>query len=64
LLNLYDTSPAARVHWPDRSLRDVKKSSTVDAENGREVSSVYCANGLAMKMPALLTSVSMRPKRA
>ena len=23
---------------------------------------VYCVNGLAMKMPALLTSVSMRPK--
>ena len=41
-----------------------KKPARLTPSAPAKSASVYSVNGLAMKMPALLTSVSMRPNRA
>src|SRR3954468_6791717 len=52
------------LHVLDRATGDVEEPAEVHPVTSSYSSSVYCVNRLATKTPALLISVSMRPKRS
>jgi hypothetical protein len=62
--DLDDMTAALLLHLGNGELRDMEESGDVDAQNGGVVGLGVLGEGLAMKMPALLMSVSMRPNRA
>jgi hypothetical protein len=55
---------ALLLHLGDGELRDVKEARDIDAQDRRVVCLGVLSEGLLIKIPALLTSVSMRPNRA
>ena len=61
--DLDDMAAALLLHLGDGELRGVEEPGGVDAQIAEKSASVYWVKGLPMKMPALLTSVSMRPNR-
>jgi hypothetical protein len=60
---LHDMAAALFLQPRDGELSGVKEPGKVDAQDGGIVGFGLLSEGLAMKMPALLTSVSMRPNR-
>jgi hypothetical protein len=60
--HLYDVPPTLPFHLSDGRLRDTKEARDVDARDCCKVG--LRAKGLATKIPALLTSASMRQNRS
>lgn len=61
---MYDIAAALLVHLGVGELRDVKEARDIDAQDCRVVGLGVLRERFAERMPALLTSVLMRPNRA